>query len=101
MFYDILERRNDFLGYKKREVWKVEKSRFFHGFLKSWKIEIFPKGLVHAFGPNVAIFPTFFSFGNIRKENVFYDILKRKNDFLSCKQREVWNVEKVRFFQTG
>ena len=27
---------------------------------KSRKIDIFPKGLTHGFGPNMAIFPTFF-----------------------------------------
>ena len=28
--------------------------------LKPRKIEIFPKGLTHAIGPKIAIFPTFF-----------------------------------------
>ena len=45
--YDILERKNAFLGYKKRTS-------------KSRKIDIFPKGLTHGFGPKTAIFPTFF-----------------------------------------
>ena len=27
---------------------------------KSRKIEVFPKGITHGFGPNMAIFPTFF-----------------------------------------
>ena len=44
---------------------------------KSRKIDIFPKGLTHGFGPNKVIFPTFF-LGNIGQENVFYDILERK-----------------------
>ena len=44
---------------------------------KSRKINIFPWGLTHGFGPKVAIFQTFF-FGNIGQENVFYDILERK-----------------------
>ena len=30
LFHDILERENVFLGYKKPEVEKVEKLRFFH-----------------------------------------------------------------------
>ena len=47
VFYDILERKNAFLGYEKK---KLKKSR---------KIEIFPKGLVHGFGPKLAIFPAF------------------------------------------
>ena len=47
VFYDILERKNDFLGYKNKE-------------LKSRKIDIFPKRLTHAFGPKMASFPTVF-----------------------------------------
>ena len=44
--YDILERKNAFLGYKNK---KFKKS----------KIDIFPKGLTHGFGPKMAIFATF------------------------------------------
>ena len=51
---------------------------------KSRKIDIFPKGLTNGFGPKMAILPTFF-LGNKGKENVFYDILDRKNDFLGYK----------------
>ena len=69
MFYDNLEQKNYFLGYKKRKLKKI------------WKIDIFPKGLVHGFGPKLAIFSTFF-LGNIGRENVFYDTLERKNNFL-------------------
>ena len=47
VFYDILERKNAFLGYKKRKF-KLEKLTFF------------PKWLTHGFGPKVAIFQTFF-----------------------------------------
>ena len=47
---------------------------------KSRKIDIFPKGLTHGFGPKMAIFPTFFLV-NTGKENVFYGILERKNAF--------------------
>ena len=46
-FYDILERKNAFLGYKTTS-------------LECRKIEVFPKGLTHGFGPNMAIFPKFF-----------------------------------------
>ena len=65
-FYDILERKNAFLGYKNRSS-------------KSRKIGIFPKGLTHGFGPKMATFPTFFFSFNIGQENVFYDILERQN----------------------
>ena len=47
-------------------------------------MDIFPKGLTHGFGPKMDIFPTFF-LGNIGQEDVFYDILERKNAFLGYK----------------
>ena len=54
---------------------------------KSRNINIFPKGLTHGFSPKMAIFPFFFS-GNIAHENVFYDILERKNSFLGYQNRK-------------
>ena len=47
VFYDILERKNAFLGYKKRSS-------------KSRKIAIFPKVLTHGFGPKMAVYRTSF-----------------------------------------
>ena len=47
IFYDILERKNALLGYKNKKF-KIE------------KIDMFPKGLTHGFGPKMAIFPPFF-----------------------------------------
>ena len=66
VFYGILERKNALLGNKKRSA-------------KCRKIDIFPKGLTHGFGPKMAIFPALSFLGNIGQENVFYDILERKN----------------------
>ena len=54
---------------------------------KSRKTEIFPKGLTHGFGPKMAIFQLFF-LGNIGQENVFCDILERKNAFLGYKNKK-------------
>ena len=54
---------------------------------KSRKSDVFPKGLTHDFGLKMAIFPPFF-LGNIGRENVFYDILERKNAFLRYKNRK-------------
>ena len=51
------------------------------------KIEIFLNGLTHGFGLKMAIFPIFFLF-NIGQENVFYDILERKNAFLGYKNKK-------------
>ena len=42
-----------------------------------------------------------FFLGNIGQENVFYDILERKNAFLGYKNQEVEKVEKLKFFQRG
>ena len=50
---------------------------------KNWH---FPKGLTHGFGPNMAIFQTFF-FRQYRLGNVFYGILDRKNAFLGYKNK--------------
>ena len=54
---------------------------------KSPKIDIFPKGLTHGFGPKMAIFPNFF-LRNIGQENVFYDILERKIASLGYKNKK-------------
>ena len=37
----------------------------------------------------MAIFPTFFFLGNIGQENVFYDILEKKNDFQTYKKKQL------------
>ena len=72
VFYDILEGKNVFLGYKNKKF-------------KSRKIDFLPKGLTHGFGAKLAIVPTFF-FRQYREENVFYDILERRNAFLGDKK---------------
>ena len=86
-FYDILERKNAFLGYKK--------NKFINS--KNWH---FLKALTHGFGPKMAIFPTFF-LGKIGQENVFYDILERKNVFLGYKNKNIKIFEKMSFFEIG
>ena len=53
IFYDILDRKNALLGYKKKSS-------------KSRKIDVFSKGLTHGFGPNIVSFPTFFFFKQYR-----------------------------------
>ena len=47
---------------------------------------MFLKGLTHGFGPKLAVFQPFF-LGNIDQENVFNDILERKNAFLGYKKK--------------
>ena len=58
-------------------------------------------GLTHGFGPKITIFPTFFFLSNIGQENVFYDILERKNAFLSYKNKKFKKSKKLTFFQRG
>ena len=74
-FKDILERKSAFLCIKKRSS-------------KIRKIDIFPKGLTHGFGAKMGILATLFFLGNIGQENVFYDILVRKNAFLGYKNKK-------------
>ena len=64
MCYDILEQKNDFLGYKNKEF-------------KSRKIKIFPKGLTHGYGPKMAIFPPFFR--QYRQEKCVLKYFRMKN----------------------
>ena len=84
VFYDILERKNVFLGHKNKNF-------------KSQKIEIFPKGLVHGLVQNWLFFEPFI-LGNISQE-MFYDILERENIFLGYKNKtfkksENWDFSK-------
>ena len=70
--YDILELKNAFLVYK---IKKLKKSENWH----------FPKGVNQCFWSKNGHFSNFFFLGNIGQENVFYDILERKNTFLGYK----------------
>ena len=83
IFYDILEPKKAFLGYKNR---KFKKSKNWH----------FSKRVNPWFGPKMAIFATFF-FDNIGRENVFYDILERKNAFLGYKNKNFKQSKNLHF----
>ena len=131
VFYDILEPKNAFRGYKNKKFkksknwhfskgvnpWFWSKNGHFSNFVffrqyspgkcllwysktektlfkaiktrssKSRKTDIFLKGLTDGLGLNIAIFPTFF-LGKIGQENVFYDILERKNAFSGFKNKK-------------
>ena len=67
---------------------------------KCRKIDIFPKGLTHGFGPKMANFPTFYFLGNIGQKNVFYVILERENAFLGYKKTSLKN-RKIDVFPKG
>ena len=72
--YDILERKNPFLGNKKK-------------FKKSKKLR-FSKEVNQWFWSKNGHFSMVFLKYNISQENVFYDILKRKNAFLGYKNKK-------------
>ena len=69
VFYDILEQKNAFLGYKKK---KFKKSKNWH----------FSEAVNPWYWSKNCDFSNFFV-GNIGQENVFRDILERKNAFLN------------------
>ena len=70
--------------YNKKTAFQAVKTRN----SKSRKIEIFANGLTHCFGPKMAVFRTFFFLDNKGQENVFNDILERKNFFLGYKRKK-------------
>ena len=75
VFYDTLERKNSFVGYK---IKKFKES-------KNWK---FGKGVNPWFWSKNSRFFKLFFLGNIGQENLFYDILQRKNAILGYKNKK-------------
>ena len=75
VFYKIRERKNAFLGYKNK---KLEKSKNWH----------FSKGVNPWFWSKNGHFSNFYFLCNIEQENVFYDILERKDGFLGYENRK-------------
>ena len=80
VFYDILETKKTFVGYKNNNFKKVEKVTVF---VQKW------------------LFLQVFFLSNIGQENVFYDILERKNAFLGYNNKKLDKVEKLTSFQRG
>ena len=74
VFYDILEQKRAFLGYKNK---KFKNSKNWH----------FSKGVNPWFWKKNGHFSNIFFLGNIDQENVSYDILQRKNTFLGYKKK--------------
>ena len=75
LFYDILEQKKPFVAYKNK---KSKKSRNWH----------FSQGVNPWFWSKIGHFCNFFFLGNIGQENVFYDILERKNAFLGYNNKK-------------
>ena len=75
VFYDILEWKKVFLGYKNK---KSKKS-------KNWD---FSKGVNAWFWSKNGHFSNFFVLGNIGQKNLFYHILEGKDAFLGYKNKK-------------
>ena len=82
--YDILERKNAFLRYKNK---KFKKS-------KNWN---FSKGINPWFCFKKWSFFQLVFLGNIEMENVFYDILERKNAFLGYQNKKFKKSKNLHF----
>ena len=93
-FHAILSRKMTFMIFwNKKTPLKAIKTRSW----KSPKNDILTNRLTRAFAPKMPIFPTFF-LGNLNQENVFYDILERKNVFLGYKKKKFKKSKNWHFF---
>ena len=88
VFYDILKRKNASLDYKNNQTKKS----------KNWHIS---KAVNPWFWSKNGLFSNFSFLGNISQENVFYDILKRKNAFLVYKNNKFKKSKNGHFSQRG
>ena len=86
VFYDILERKNAFLGYKNK---KFKKSKNWH----------FSKGVNPWFWSKNSHFFNFLFSGNIGQANVFYNIVEWKNAFLGYKNKKLKKSKNWHFFK--
>ena len=88
VFYDILERKNAFLGYKNK---KFKKSKISH----------FSKGNNPWFWSKNGHFSNCFFLGNMGQQNLFYAILERKNAFLGYKNKKFKKSKYWHFSRRG
>ena len=86
VFYDILERKNAFRGFKNKTVKKSKNWHFFRG-VNPW------------FWSKNGHFSNIFFLGNTGKENVFYDILERKSAFQDYKNKTLKKSKNWHFFK--
>ena len=87
VFYDILKRKNAYLGYK---IKSFKKSKNWH----------FSEGGNPWFWSKNGHFSNFYFLSNIGQENLFYDILEQKNAFLGYKNKK-FKKSKNRHFPKG
>ena len=88
LFYDILERKDAFLGYKNK---KFKKSKNWH----------FSKGVNQWFWSKNGHFSNFFFVGQKGHKNVFCDILERKSAFQGFKNKQSKKAKNSHFAKKG
>ena len=88
VFCDILEPKNAILGYN------------YKNFKKPKKLGFFQRGRSMVLVKNWPFFH-FYILGLISQENLFYNILEKKNAFLSYKKQEVQKFLKIAIFSNG
>ena len=86
VFYDILQRKNSFVGYKNT---KFKQS-------KNW---YFFKGVNPWFWSKIGHFFQLFFLGNIGKRNVFYNILQHENSFQGYKNKKLKKSKNWHFYK--
>ena len=94
-FQEIYARKMSFTIFQnERTPFQATKTRS----SKTRKIEIFPKGLTHGFGPKMAIFPFFF-FLRCRPVKCLFRYSRTKKRFFRLQKQEGKTLEKLTFFQ--
>ena len=86
--YDILERKNTFLGYKNKKFKKA----------KNWH---YSKGVNPCYWSKNGNFSNFFFSQYSPGKFMVYDILERKNAFLGYKNKKSKKSKKLTFVQRG
>ena len=87
VFYDILEQKTPFQAIKTITP-------------NSQKIDFFPKGLTHGFGPRLAIYPRFFFLAIQARKMSFMIFQNEKTDFSALKTRSP-ESQKIDIFPKG
>ena len=85
--YDILKRKNAFVSYKNKK-------------LKCQKIDIFPKGLTHGFGPKTVMFSTCF-FQAIQVRKMSFTIFQNEKTPLQAVITRSSKSRKIEIFSKG
>ena len=96
-FQAIYVRKMSFtIFYNKKGTFQAIKTRS----SKSRKIDIFPKGLTHGFGPKMAIFPTYFFYAILARKMSFTKFYNVKPTFQDIKTKSLKN-RKIIIFPKG